>query len=120
MKEPTKPEIKEFWEGYGLHTEFDENFQRWFVGDALLVDTEFDYDRQTGTWVPSIDLKNLFKYAVPKTIKSIAKMFEESEADAYDRLFDWWAEIVAENPDKPDLALFQVLELQAKEEKSNE
>ena len=100
MKEPTEAQIEELWEWCGFY------------------DVEDGVPPPIGT--PPIDLNNLFKYAVPKTIKSIAKMFEESEADAYDRLFDWWAEIVAENPDKPDLALFQVLELQAKEEKSNE
>ena len=54
MKQPTREQIKEFWEWCGLVS----------FKDRLGV--VYEYDRKLHKSPPDLDLNNLFKYAVPK------------------------------------------------------
>ena len=72
MEQPTKAQIKEFWERYGfewrksiqLRTELTSkgiapilSQEGWYFGDEFF---------KNDFMLPPIDLNNLFKYAVPK------------------------------------------------------
>ena len=59
--QPLESEVKEFWEGYG----FTRNKQNIGRGSEYL----WNYpDAQLGT-LPSLDLNNLSRYAIPQLIK---------------------------------------------------
>jgi len=67
---PTDAQIQELWEWCGLHIEEqiwkEDHFEpdgRWYDSEGLLYRGDFQYG------IPSIDLNNLFKYAVPKLEK---------------------------------------------------
>jgi len=56
MTEPTRKQIKEFWEGCGLFTrQHPLGWDMWYSPDKEFI----------GNDPPPIDLNNLFKYAVP-------------------------------------------------------
>ena len=70
--QPTAEQLKGFWEGCGLHKELVTG------GLELYCDNEHNIVSPTdNNGIPILDLNNLFKYAVPKAIKSLQ---EESKA----------------------------------------
>ncbi len=91
MSEPTKEQIKEFWEGYGVEEEW----------------TSF-----TTKNYPHIDLNNLFLHCVPQALKVIA---ERGYCPAIMKLFQlWYDELVTQTGDSSNieqaaLALFWAL-----------
>lgn len=69
MNEPTQEQIKEFWEGCGLHiaeqTWVDDHYEpdgQWYDANGHLYTGDYLYG------IPVLDLNNLFRYAVPKLI----------------------------------------------------
>ena len=73
-KEPTEAQIKEFWEWCGFT----------ISGDWAYLNSPY----RRG--IPSVDLNNLFKYAVPKAIDKIMAGQECSSDLAYAILFKKW------------------------------
>ncbi len=71
--QPTKEQIKEFWERYGFRLFNDDDhkivrqYSAWWIGKWCLPlgKGKYEYFKDG---LPPIDLNNLFKYAVPKLI----------------------------------------------------
>lgn len=101
-KKPTQEQIKEFWEWCGFT--FTPNFD----DPSIIEESRSPIGERLN---PPLDLNNLFKYAVPKSINQMKVNWEErhdtilTECGAYDNLFRaWWWKIVAD--EDPALALF--------------
>lgn len=102
MRKPTKIQIKEVWEGCGLHyTEpywVDDNNNLAFYGET--------HSELLG----NLDLNNLFKYAVPFLIEELATSMASKGAVDLDFCRLWimthWLRTWNDNPEDPALALF--------------
>lgn len=100
MKEPTKEEVKEFWERCGLVKQFTSSWYVNEVGGAYV-----------SSRLPSIDPNNLFKYAVPKIREWI-----KDDAEFMYLLKCWVVDFVLDEED-PALALFRAIYKAIKEDK---
>ena len=77
MKEPTETEIREFWEGCGFW--YDTNQTRGLVHDIGWRDPEGHILGGCRIfYLPPLDLKSLFEFAVPV---AIAKIMEQQDCD---------------------------------------
>ncbi len=100
---PTKKQVKEFWEGYGFKQQ--EKKSRFPPQAYYSPNGEKCY-------LPSIDLNNLFKYAVLEALKAIAL---RGYCPPIMKLFQlWYDELVTQTGDSNNieqaaLALFWVL-----------
>ena len=65
-KQPTQEQIKEFWEWCGIRYEADQDCFKVIFPDSEWYN--FGSDWKMGEIEPSIDLNNLFKWAVPKVM----------------------------------------------------
>ena len=68
MNKPTEAQAKEFWEGCGLKYEDITDKHIWFTLVYPSGNKETIWRLQ-----PSIDLNNLFKYAVPKLVAIVGR-----------------------------------------------
>jgi len=106
----TEAEIKEFWEKCGLTVSFYkgiyENVPIWVDGNGEIV-SQIDGD------FPSVDLNNLFKYAVPMALGELAK---QGYCPPMMKLFQLWYDALVTlsgdsgNTKDAATALFRVLQ----------
>ena len=71
MDEPTKEQIKEFWEKLGFKYVFGKT-----IRTGEFTEQNYYWESPTGTKypeLPPIDLNNLFKWAVPVVIDKLRK-----------------------------------------------
>jgi len=119
---PTEQEIKEFWEGCGwrqlsegsrgFHHERGEKVMNWLPPD----NNDYVYGQ---TYLPRIDLNNLFRWAVPK-LKEFSLIYFITFDHRFNEPDIWlvtvnmetkseWLEYEAENKD-PAFALAEAIE----------
>ena len=117
-KEPTREQIKEFWEWCGFKIElipYSNGVGHW-EHEVLIIypDGIEKYRISTGDY-PDIDLNNLFKYAVPPTIKRLENRFTD---ETYNRvrglelLFHKWIDKIAEGYSLEDGLFWAIWEVQ--------
>ena len=96
MREPTKAQVKEFWEGCGFKVALGRMY--WYP------------DGGSAKVLPPIDLNNLFKYAVPKLYScDLAKLGPPDQYGgwfAYVRLGDRTGKAIFIEDKDPVRALF--------------
>ena len=112
-REPTKEEIKRFWEYWGfVFEEHNSRFEHWwtyFAPEDMLLEW---HEKHQKTGFPPLDLNSLFRYAVPKlegfrinisrTKFVVAPQWEIAIYNAYKQSF--------EKGEDPALALFWALD----------
>jgi len=112
MTEPTKEQIKAFWEWCGIKERFESDTGTWY----------YHYpNRVNDIELPPVDLNNLFKYAVPKfqdmgnpvTLEAyehkgyLARVYKDCFTQRPDGSYEPFLEPIGEcKDDDPALALF--------------
>lgn len=116
IKEPTKKQIEEFWEGYGFE---EKDFGEFVYGPLMHGGKIYEkawFAPNGDNWLdelPRIDLKNLFRYAVPKL--SGFEMYKHAEYIGGKRLFykvivHCGYSVGIGDSEDPALALYQALD----------
>lgn len=95
---PTKEQIRWLWEQCEFTIYVDGGYITWYYHNGKIFGFE----------PPTIDLNNLFKYAVPVVIDKIMAEQECSSDVAYAILFKRWLQELELNIQKPALTLYQV------------
>jgi len=110
-REPTKEEIKRFWEYWGfVFEEHNSRFEHWwtyFAPEDMLLEW---HEKHQKTGFPPLDLNSLFRYAVPKAIDKIMARLDWSRNAAFNILFSNWRHELKNDLEYPALALFWALE----------
>jgi len=98
---PTQEQIKEFWEWCGfrhfVETKYSRSVEKWEYPKPYGVKRDRSY-------LPDIDLNNLFKYAVPK----IREQLKDEYLGFSDLMIRWMSDIL--DSKDPTLALFRALD----------
>jgi len=102
-KQIKQEELQEFWEWCGLTFLRDrDRTLSWYDSEENFVDFGF----------PDIDLNNLFKYAMPKTVEKLqgTEPLHFSPETALRALFSHWLEDPHAVLETPALALYQAIQ----------
>jgi len=73
MNQPTKEQVRRFWEQCGFKFSHLASVHNFFLGDTGEKVKFWLYPDGNCDILPPIDLNNLFKYAVPKLLEKIGK-----------------------------------------------
>ena len=104
---PTEEQIQKFWFKVGLHC---DNIG-WYI--PINIEDAVPSHYISGLATPEIDLNNLFKWAVLKTIKLLADSDLSTDKEAMYKLFSLWIEeywTPRNNPISITLALCKAIE----------